>query len=166
MNTTDRLNKIANKGREIVDAQKAEQLRKEEIINCYARHIKNIAPRIKELMKVGHALLNNNLAFGKQTKALIGYDEEFITNGITHKLGFFFQFARDNSPLLGIGIKGGGCCGQDLAVDENGDMVVKIDPHYHSYRYFGFDDYCGKCEQFLDDFNDFEKRVYEYIDNL
>lgn len=163
----NRLDKIANIGKQKVDAAVAEQQRKEDTIARYAVEIKALAPRIEKLMQVGQALLKNDIPLGKQTKNICGsYDDEFVTNGLSHHLGFYFSHGKNNSPLLGIGIEGGGCCGRSLAVNEKGDMVVKIDPHYHSYQYFGYNDYCGKCKKFLDNFDSFEKRVYEYIDNL
>ena len=166
MNTKERLNKISAKAQQIAEAENNEQLKKLETIEYYKNAIKSLASRLAELIKIGDALIENGISFGKRTKAIIGYDEEFITNGITHKLGFYFKYSKDNSPMIGIGIKGGGCCGRDLAVNKEGDMVVKIDPHYHSYMYFGFNDYCNKCKQFLENFDEFEKRVYEYVDNL
>ena len=166
MNTLERLNKISAKAQRIAEAENNEQLKKLETIEYYKNAIKSLSPRLTELIKIGDALLENSILFGKRKEATIGYDEEFITNGITHKLGFYFKYSKDNSPLIGIGIKGGGCCGNDLAVNEEGDMVVKIDPHFHSYMYFGYNDYCNKCKQFLKDFDEFEKRVYEYVDNL
>ena len=162
MNTLERLNKISAKAQQIAEEENNEQLKKLEAIEYCKNAIKALAPRLTELMQIGDALIKNGISFGKRT----GYYEEFITNGLSHRLGFYFKYSKDNSPLIGIGIKGGGCCGRNLAVNEKGDMVVKIDPNYHSYKYSGFNDYCNKCKQFLKDFDSFEKRVYEYVDNL
>lgn len=164
--TTDRINKIAER-RNILDAQqRAIECGKMKTIDDLANGIKALTPRIKELITVGVALLSNNIPFGKVGGGFLNNDEEFITNGITHKLGFFFQFGKDNSPLLGIGIKGGGCDGHDLAVNAEGEFVKSIDPYAKVYEYNGYYDYCRKCKQFINDFDEFESKVYQYVDNL
>jgi len=165
MNTTDRLNKIAER-RKILDAQQiAIECGKAKYIADLENGIKSLVPRIKELITVGAALLENNIPFGKVSNGWERH-EEFITNGITHELGFFFKFGKDNSPLLGIGIKGGGCDGHDLAVNENGEFVINIDPNARGYNYDGYYDYCRKYKQFINNFDEFESKVYQYVENL
>lgn len=167
MTLEERLGKIANKGAQMIADANAEEERKKEIIKKYEQDIKALAPRIKQLMEIAVALLKNNIPLGKRGTTITGsYDDAFETDGIHHGLGFFFRYERGYKYLVGIGIKGGGCCGKDLAVNKDGDMVVKIDPHYHSYMYFGFNDYCNKCKTFLQKFDDFEKNVNDYVDNL
>ena len=164
MTTAERINKIAER-REILDAQqRAIDCEKAKTIANLEKGIKTLAPRIKELIAVGEALLKNNIPFGKVS----GFwnDEEFITNGITHELGFYFKYNKNNSPLLGIGIKGGGCCGHDLAVNANGEFVINIDPYEKVYEYNGYNDYCHKYEQFIEEFQGFENRVYQYVEKL
>lgn len=164
MNTTDRINKIAER-RKILDAQqRAIERAKIKTIGDLAKDIRALAPRIKELIAVGEALLENKIPFGNRVG--FWHDEEFITNGITHELGFFFKFGKDNSPLLGIGIKGGGCEGHDLAVNANGEFVKAIDPNARGYNYDGYYDYCRKYKQFIRDFDEFESKVYQYVENL
>ena len=67
---------------------------------------------------------------------------------------------------MGIGIKGGGCCGHDLAVNANGEIVINIDPYEKAYEYNGYNDYCHKYEQFIEQFHAFENKVYQYVENL
>lgn len=163
--TTDRINKIAER-RNILDAQQKDiDCEKAKTIANLENGIKMLVPRIKELIAVAEALLENNIPFGKAATRW-DEDDEFITNGITHKLGFFFKYAKDNSPLLGIGIKGGGCDGHDLAVNADGEFVINIDPYAKGYNYDGYYDYCRKYKQFIKDFDEFEKKVYQYVDNL
>ena len=165
MNTTDRINKIAEK-RKILDAQqRAIECGKIKTIGDLANGIRALAPRIKELIAVGEALLANNIPFGKRVDGWNNH-EEFIANGITHELGFFFQFGKDNSPLLGIGIKGGGCKGHDLAVNAECEFVINIDPYKRGDNYDSYYDYCRKYKQFINDFDDFESKVYQYVENL
>lgn len=165
MNTADRINKITER-RNILDAQqRAIECEKIKTIGDLANGIRALTPRIKELMTVGMALLTNHIPFGR-VGGFLNNDEEFITNGITHELGFFFERAKDNSPLLGIGIEGGGCCGHDLVVNAEGEFVKNIDPYAKGYNYNGYYDYCIKYKQFIKDFDEFEKKVYQYVDNL
>lgn len=165
MNTTDRINKIVERRKILDEQQIAIECGKIKTIGDLANGIKALTPRIKELITVGVALLANNIPFGK-VGGRLGEDEEFITNGITHKLGFFFKYAKDNSPLLGIGIKGGGCDGHDLAVNADGEVIININPYAKVYNYDGYYDYCRKYKQFIKDFDEFESKVYQYVENL
>lgn len=165
MNTTDRLNKIAER-RNILDAQqRAIEHTKAMTIANLENGIKSLAPRIKELIAVGEALLENNIPFGKKI-GVWKADEEFITDGINHELGFFFEYGKDDSPLLGIGIEGGGCDGHDLVINANGEFVKNIDPYKKGYNYDGYYDYRSKYKKFIKDFDEFENKVYQYVDNL
>ena len=119
----ERLKKIQKKGDEMVAQANDEQRRKEETIIKYEKDIKALATRIAELIAIAIELCKNNIPLGKREKAVIGYHEEFETNGITHKLGFYFRYERGEKYLVGVGIEGGGCCGSDLAINENGIMV-------------------------------------------
>ena len=168
MNTSlsDRLGKIANKRAELDRQEQDERTKKEQTIQNYARAIKALAPRIDELLEIAKSLVENKISVGRKVKGFIGYDEELVAEGIDHKLGFYFAYKRGDRCLVGIGIVGGGCCGRDLAVNALGNMVVEINPYYSSYLYNGYFDYCQKCKQFLNDFDDFERRVNAYIDNL
>ena len=161
----DRLNKIAAKGAELVANANAEQIQREQTIAKYANDIKALAPRIKPLVVIAKALIQNNIPLGKKKSGVIEY-EDLCSDGWYHRLGFFYKWENGKRNFLGIGIEGGGCAGDDLAVDENGDMVKRIDPYYHSYQYDGYHDYCDKCKRFLTDSDAFGQRVNEYVDNL
>jgi len=162
----DRLNKIAAKGAELVANANAEQRMREQTIAKYASEIKALAPRIKTLVEIAKALIQNNIPLGNKKLDTIGYKEDLVSDGWYHTLGFFYKYESGKRHFLGIGIEGGGYAGLDMAVDENGDMVKRIDPYYQSYQYDGYRDYCNKCEQFLTGFDAFEQRVNEYVDNL
>ena len=67
MTTSERINKIAER-REMLDAQqRAMECGKAMTIANLEKGIKSLAPRIKELIAVGEALLKNNIPFGKVT---------------------------------------------------------------------------------------------------
>lgn len=143
--TTTRLGKIA-KAKYEKDC--AEKLALEAEVNKkmnYIKHLESYCERIKELMIVANALLENGFE--------IGENDCFISDGVSHKFGFITTGGRicNNIQLIGVGRCGGGVCGDDLAVNENG-MV--------SYNMW------GTCEDWDDKFETFEKAFYEYVDNM
>lgn len=166
MTTSERLTRIANKGAELIAIEQTKQLKKAETIAKYEQDIKALASRISQLIDIAVALRQNDIPLGAKEKDIIGYKESLKTDGWAHKLGFFYEYRNGEEHFYGIGIRGGGCCGGDLAVDADGYMIKRINPYYSSYQYDGYYDYCNKCKQFLNDFDAFEKRVYEYVDNL
>lgn len=156
----DRLNKIANKRAEL-DAQAAAKKKNEiETINMYEKKFKELAPRIKEIITLCRALLENDFPIGR--------DGKLKTDGIRHNLGIYFERTWNGLLFLNVGIAGGGCCGYDLAINENGelvknplDIIVGARDYNVAYR-----DYVNKARQFVDDFDDFEQRFYDYVDSL
>ena len=142
MDLQERLNKITNKGNELKRQQIAEVKSKEEKLTDYRIKILALSNRIAPLVKIGNALVTNNLQY-----------KSFRTNGLSHKLGFYCK-GRD---IVGLGIEGGGYCGEDFAVSAQGTYIVQPSKLL---------DHIGKCEQFLEEFDDFEKKLFEYVDNL
>ena len=51
-------------------------------------------------------------------------------------------------------------------VNANGEIVINIDPYEKTYEYNGYNDYCHKYEQFIEQFHGFENKVYQYVENL
>lgn len=163
----NRIEKIRAK-RQALDAQaKSEQERKEQNVKFYTNQLKNLAPRINELMSLARELLKNDIPLGKRIKDIV-YKDEFVTEGIYHKLGFYIKYENGFSYLIGVGIKGGGCRGNDLAVDSNG-TIIENPLDERSIRWHddsAYVDFCGKCREFLGGFDEFEKKVFDYVDNL
>lgn len=161
--------KIAQKRFELDEQSKNEQQKKNAEIARYANEIHALQPRISDLIDIAIELLNNKLPLGKRKENICGfYDDEFETNGITHQLGFFFEWENGKSFFKGIGIKGGGCCGNDLLVDRYGTIVKNpIKACFALWTYENaYYDYCKKCSRFLERFDAFEERVYDYVNNL
>ena len=168
MTTEERISKIANKRVQLDNESAAEMKQRIDTICNLTDRIKAFQPRIAALMKVCAALCENKISIGKRIYRLGSYDEEFIAEGFFHKLGFYFVRFNRSSYLRGIGIRGGGACGNDLAVDERGFIFENPlnkafglwteDKAYHDFK--------RKAESFLKGFDDFEKAVYEYVDNL
>lgn len=163
----ERLKKIQNKGAQMIADANAEEERKKSIIKKYEQDIKALAPRVAELIAIAIELMKNDIPLGVRKSSITGTPkDDLVTDGIDHKLGFYFSYEGGKTRFVGVGISGGGCDGRDIAVNENGTMVKHPDPYYQSYRYFGYNDYCDKCSRFLKNFDDFEKRVNDFVDNL
>ena len=155
MNTLERLNKIAEKGRQIVEKENEEKRVRQAFIDTTIGKIKSLAPRINALIKIYSALIKNKVEC-----------EQFVAEGYYHKIGFH---TNKEDGTIKIGIKGGGWDGDDFAVDSLGNIVVCPDldsTNKDSYGRTTFDDYCSKSERFIGSFDEFEKKVYEYVDNL
>ena len=142
MDLQERLNKISNKGNELKKQQIAEVKSREEKIIDFQNKILTLSTRIASLIEIGNALVTNNLQCGS-----------FRANGLSHKLGLYCK----GKNVVGLGIVGGGYCGEDFAVNAQGAFIE------HPSKLL---DYVGKCEQFLEEFDDFEKKLFEYVDNL
>lgn len=143
MDLQERLNKISNKGNELKRQQIAEVKSQEEKIIDFQNKILTLSNRIAPLIKIGNALVTNNLQYGS-----------FKTNGLSHRLGLYCK----GKNVVGLGIMGGGYCGEDFAVNAQGAFIE------HPSK--SLIDYIGKCEQFLEEFDDFEKKLFKYVDNL
>ena len=152
----ERIEKITNLGKQnteiMISDKEKKRMKREELKNSVLK----LVPRIKDLIKIGKALEENDIPFGKQTKALIGYEEEFISY---NNLGFFFPSSRrDNSKLMGIGIRDTSSISPHmLLINENGEIIYS--PSHH-------DAFCQQYKYFIDHFAEFERKVYEYVDNL
>jgi hypothetical protein len=98
--------------------------------------------------------MDYDIPLGKPVaKDKFGYKTpEFEADGSVHDLGFVIN---RNGYLASIGTKGGGWDGANFEVNSKG--VIISDPD----RQFEY-----KCERFLKNFDDFEKRFYEYVDSL
>ena len=142
MDLQERLNKINNKGNELKRQQIAKVKSQEEKLTNYRIKILALSTRIASLIKIGNALVTNNLQYGL-----------FKANGLSHKLGLYYK----GKNIVGLGIVGGGYCGEDFAVNAQGTYIVQPSKLL---------DHISKCEDFLAEFDDFEKKLFEYVDNL
>jgi hypothetical protein len=168
MTTEERISKIANKRVQLDNESIAENQQRVNTICNLTDRIKACQPRIAALMKVCAALCENKISIGKKIYRLGGYDEEFIAEGFFHKIGFYFVRFNRSNYLRGIGIRGGGACGNDFAVDERG-FIFENPIERNCGRWTNdnaYRDFKDKAEKFINDFDAFEKAVYDYVDNL
>lgn len=84
---------------------------------------------------------------------------EFQTDSWAHHLGFFINTHNNRTRNVEyIGMAGGGASGESIKVNTKGVVVGEIDDDILDFKF--------KCEYFLKNFDDFEKRFYEYVDSL
>ena len=168
MTTEERISKITNKRVQLNKEEDNKLAMRQTTIGNLVNKVKTLEPRIAALMQVCAALCENKISIGRNLYQLGSYHQEFIAEGFYHKLGFYFTRISNTNCLRGIGICGGGACGYDFAVDERGfifeNPLERIRGRWtndDAYR-----DFKHKAEKFINDFDAFEKAVYDYVDNL
>lgn len=148
MNTQERIAKIGEFARNEQMKKVAEISRADAYRLSLVKKIKALAPRLAELKKVADALTMSNIPFNK-----------FITNGLSHQVGFFEPrgFHREPKEKLpcAFGIMGGEWNGEDFEIDFDGNIISN-----NSRKKI------REMEEVLSKFNDFEKKFYEYVDSL
>lgn len=159
MNTQERLNNIDS----FVEKKEAEKMTKTENesleIKRLVDEIKELQPRISDLLIVGNACLVNHIplkgtGFGCQQS----YDtHQFITNGWSHLLGFVDKsIAPQKLPFMYLGIQGGGFYTYDLETD---GYIVYVSGHDRR-------DKIHVLNRFIKEFDEFEKEFYAYVDRV
>lgn len=148
--------------RQTSEMDEAERQRRE--LDDYAKTIRDLAPRIKDLLEVAQAMHENRVYIGTPKRGMIGAYSEFVTDGIRHYLGFYVDMKRSFESMndaagfpYAFGIEGGGCDGKSLEVNERGEIVRGF-----VYEFNTID----KMKKFIKGFPDFEKRFYAYVESL
>lgn len=121
-------------------------------IETYKEKIKELKPRIDELLEVGNACLEHKIPLtGSGYGCREGYDtHQFISNGWSHLVGFIND--GNNKSFTKVGKIGGGACNWNLTTD---GITINVD---------------GEVERvlklFLDGFDTFETEFYAYVDKV
>ena len=160
----DRLNKIQQAGENLANAevqkQRAEEEKREQLFN----QIKELAPRIKELVTLANSCINNGVPLTTYREHdYYGKGNYFFTDGWYHHLGFY------DEPLISyIGIKNGGACGiYHLMVGTDGEVKVTMDRGYYTTTTANKKDIStGTLKRFVNEFSEFETRFLNWVDNL
>lgn len=141
--------------------------------------VRSFAPRMKELMKVGISMYEKNIPFGplcNEPGASDCDDRVFFSNGWSHKVGFI-QAYRINGRIpertqhlpIGFGIIGGGCAGENLTFNSDGELEWLNAPFGQPAGVSGrpwSDSDTKHLEEFVAKFDKFEADFYEYVDSL
>lgn len=159
MNVQERLNNIDSfvEKKEVEKMTKAENERLE--IKRLIDEIKELQPRINDLLIVGNACLFNKIPLkGTGFGCKEGYDtHQFITNGWSHLLGFVDKsIAPQKLPFMYLGIQGGGFYTYDLETDGRTVYVSGRDGRDKIYV----------LNRFVKEFDKFEKEFYAYVDRV
>lgn len=150
-----RVENIARFAQRKEEEQISKEKAKKERIEEYKIQIRELKPRIDELLAVGNAcrehgirLESHRWASGESYKT-----HQFISNGWSHLLGFIRNGSvYNNNPFKAVGIIGGGACDYNLVTD--GEVVeVTGDAVY-------------VLKRFLKEFDAFERAFYSYVDSI
>ena len=154
MSRIDKIVKFAEQ-REIEEMEKRDaSLRR---IEEYKEKVRELKPRIDELLEVGNACLEHNIPLtGQRWGGHEGYDtHQFLSNSWSHLVGFISEYdneTRKQLPFTKVGKIGGGACNYDLTTD--GETI----------NVSGNVEYVLKL--FLDQFDTFETEFYAYVDRV
>ena len=171
----DRLEKIRNAVKAKEEKEKQEALEASQKENNLFDKLKSLLPRVQELCKLIRELDKNKLL--KEHESANNYGKDFFTDGISHRIGFSYVhnastwldlgyehlglFSWDdgkdnhNKPRVGaIGSEGGGWSNYNVVLTEDGKVL------------YNGKDYISTMEWIVKDFDKFEKRVFDFIDNL
>lgn len=145
-------------------AQKAEQERitAEHHRTQLLDQIRIMKPDIDNLIKVAKAAQEAKISIknGLFSGEFHYEDGDFMTDAMTHKIGFVSS-SLISEGIIGVGFEGGGCCGQyDFFTD--GSAI------YDKNRDNGHDKEASTehLEKFIEKFPEFEKAFYDYIERV
>ena len=158
----NRIDKIRDYKNRMEEKQQEECARKLEMNEFLIEAIKKLEPRIDELLITAHACMENGIEINKYGKSWHHmYDEwergTFVSNGISHKVGFILD--KKIEKIIAMGIINGGAYGY-------------LDFYTDGHVIFSYDSDKNKREEpreydmkrFLKEFDAFEKAFYEYVD--
>ena len=155
---------LINKIKSAAEKRLQEQIKKENDIFTQVDEKMNrvieLGPRIHKLCELAVECLKNGISVGPPPSGVSQITDEYISNGITHKIGFIPQYEHGRIiRIVGVGICGGGCCGEDVIWDWDGIYLGK-EREWNEYRIQ------QKLERFLNGFDKFENDFISYINNL
>jgi len=126
--------------------------------------ISKLKPRIEELIKTANACLENGIEI-TNTYLDLNYNRVkdtyaygcFVTNSITHRLGFVHT---PGSKVSLLGIDAGGAFGEfHFRTDGNDTYSIDKDSHISAPKN-------EHMQKFLSSFNEFEESFYKYVDGI
>lgn len=145
------------------------ELTREEIIS-FKNKIQIYSSRIKNLIKEGNELVARGNQLGNPSNVRYlrnDFFPEFESIGHLGNFGFVCNgtslknYERNDFKIKGLGIRGIGIFGRTFLISTP-DNKVEIDISESMFNSYGFKDF-GQFEKM---FEQFEKRFYDYVDNL
>lgn len=159
---TEMMAKIANAREKATNEEEAK--RNQFLAKCAAvrKRFRALAPRIKDLIEVAQEMQRNGFTLGKMKGYPTAFPE-FETDWWYHKLGFFCTLKntrpRQRVNAYAIGFMGGGACGRDFIVNEDGEVLDGIYEKEGTWK-------LPEIKRFFEQFDDFERRFYAYVESL
>lgn len=153
----------------IIDMETLE-LTREEIIS-FKNKIQIYSSRIKNLIKEGNEIVAKGYQLGNPSKVRYlrnDFFPEFESIGHLGNFGFVCcgtsnkNYERNIFKIKGIGINGIGIFGKPFLLSIDDKNKIKVDISETKFESYGFKDF----GQFENMFERFEKRFYDYVDNL
>ena len=125
-------------------------------------------------------MYHNGVPLGPYDTSEPGYKESnsrmFVSNGWSHRVGFIIAYRinghiprRDQQFPIGFGIIGGGCAGENICFNADGELEWLNKPFGNPAGVSGrpwSDEDTEHLEKFVREFDKFEKDFYEYVDSL
>lgn len=138
-------------------------IQEQQTRETYIAQIRGLKPRIAELIETANACFENDLRIGWEGNAKTLYGKwdvcGFTADSTYHRVGFIVTRSNDKKTTANIGILAGGACGSwNFAT--NGEEVVAYDSK--SFK----EPLISHLKQFIEDFDDFEKYFYAYVDKI
>ena len=109
-----------------VEAFRKAKEEEQRMYDNYQAEFNKLGERINALMTLGRTMLELGMPIGEKYYEHGFYYDRFVTDGIHHNIGFVVT----HGVLEGIGIEGGGCCGGDLCVGSDGNIIRGL-PHQY-----------------------------------
>lgn len=134
------------------------KMEEERMYDNYQVEFSKLGERINTLITLGRTLLMMGMPIGEKYYERGFYYEKLVTDRIHHNIGFVIN----HRILEGIGIEGGGCCGGDLCVGADGNIIRGMPRYYDGCA----EGELRKMKRLLDGFCEFERDVINYIENL
>lgn len=128
--------------------------------------VKRFKPRIEKLLETANECEKYGICIDKYgagfNRSLDSWEKgTFVSNSISHKLGFIGYMTDKGKEYLMLGIKAGGACGcYDFIT--NGNLVLSE----HEKTKAVSAPLQKHLKQFLQDFDKFESKFYEYVDGI
>ena len=142
----------------------------QEIVS-FKHKIEIYSSRIKNLIKEGNELVAKGNQLGNPSKVRYlrnDFYPEFESLGHLGNFGFVCSgtslknYQRNGFKIRGLGISGIGIFGKPFLLSIDNNNKINVDISKTSFETYGFKDF-GQFEKM---FENFEKKFYEYVDNL
>lgn len=158
--TEELIAKIKQAKENRVKAIEKAKMEEERMYDNYQAEFSKLGERINTLITLGRTLLMMGMPIGEKYYECGFYYEKLVTDRIHHNIGFVIN----HGILEGIGIEGGGCCGGDLCVGADGNIIKGLPHKYCDGNYVRGEHL--KMKRLLDGFQEFEEGVIKHIENL